>query len=169
MDGISNLVGVKKVSREFNGRTYSFSLKVLADHAEKEEYLLSLKPDPFAVLAKVPADMDPQMRAAIADRITSAALKAQFASRIDESEFDASLHGLAWGIWRALRDNEEDFGRLKKGEEPVFTTPLGVGYSLTVAEGIQKTLDFIEAVGNARFAELQDIRDGVENPPELKN
>lgn len=169
MDGISNLVGHKTVSRSFNGREYRFSLKVLADHAEKEAHILSLKPSPFEVMARLPDSLTSPQLAAIEDKLIREATRAQFVTRIEEAEFDDSLHGLAWGLWRALRDNEYDFGKLRTGEDPVFETPLGDGYSLTPAQGIQKTLDFIESVGNDRLGELHDIRDGVEHPPELKN
>lgn len=169
MDGISNLVGRKSVTRTFNGREYRFSLKVLADHAEKEAYILSLKPSPFDVLATLPDSLNPDARAVIEERLTKEALRPQFVTREQEVDFDCSLHGLAWGLWRSLRDNEHDFGKLKDGEMAVFETPLGVGYSLTPEQGIQRTLDFIEEVGDERVAELHDIRDGVESPPELKN
>jgi len=169
LDGISNLVGVKTVSRTFNGREYRFALKVLADHAEKEAHILGLKPSPFEVMETLPDTLPEQSRAQIIDRLVKESQRPQFATRFEEHEFDQSLHGLAWGLWRSLRDQEYDFGKLKKGEDPVFETPSGVGYSLTPADGVQRALDFIEEVGSDRIGELEAIRDGVEDPPELGN
>lgn len=151
----------KPLKRTYNGREFRFSLKVLADHAEKEAYILSLKPSPFTLLETLPKEMDPRARAIAEDRMIKEALRPQIVSHAEEISFDQSIQGLAWGLWRSLRDFEHDFGKLHDKEEAVFTTPLGVGYSLTPAQGIQRTLDFIESVGRDQLQELHDIRDGV--------
>lgn len=169
MDGISNVVGVKTAARTFNGREYRFKLKVLANHAEKEAHILGLKPSPFEVMETLPATLPEQSMALIVDRLVKESQRPQFVTRFEEVEFDASLHGLAWGLWRAMRDQEFDFGKLKKDEDAVYETPDGTGYSMKPAQGVQRALDFIEEVGTERIGELEAIRDGVENPPELKN
>jgi hypothetical protein len=168
-DGISNLVGGRTISRKFGDRTFHFSVVVLAEHAEKEQYILSLKPTVYELLSQIPSTAGARTRQALEDAAFRSATKPQCVTRDDESEFDQSLHGLAWGLWRALRDNHKEFGRMTSGADAVYTSPAGRPYSITPAEGVQRALDFIEQNGNERFGELVDIRDGVEQKSEMGN
>lgn len=168
-DGIQNLVGTKKITREFNGKSYSFSVRVLDDHAEKEAYILALKPNPFTILDKLPPETSARTREIVEARAVAEAMRPAFVSRREEAEFDNSLHGLAWGLWRALRDNHEEFGLLPDGKTSAFVNPAGKAYGITPAEGVQKLLELIEDVGSSLHSHLIDIRDGMDSPPELKN
>jgi hypothetical protein len=165
-DGLHNLVGRKQITRTLNGKQYTFRVMVLADHAEKEAYILGLKPDPLASLAKLPANMPSHVRQSVVDAAMKSATRAQFVTRHEEQEFDESLHGLAWSLWRSLRDNHADFG---KGGAVVYTAPSEVSYSLTPAQGVQKALDLIEEVGSKHLTDLMNIRDGVEEKTDLGN
>ena len=185
-DGANNILGTKRIKRKFGPegqeREYTFSVIVLAEHAEKESYICSMRANPLEALLKALDRLPDSVKAdakrlrKLQDRLEDKCLVAlaspQFVRRTLEEEFDDSLHGLAWGLWRALRDNEPDFGKPVKaeGEKIVYTSEAGREYTMTPAEGVQACLDFMEnVVGNARFKELFQIRDGVENPPELGN
>lgn len=160
-DGLNNMAGRPTVTREFNGKTYHFRTIVLGEHAEKETYIQSLKPNPLEVLAKIPPTVAQNVRRSIEDAALRAATVPQFVTREQESQFDESLHGLAWGLWRSLRDLNEDFGKRVSTAPPKHITPLGIEYDMTPTEGVQRCLDLIEELGNKHFADLVAIRDGV--------
>lgn len=171
MDGLSYLTTRRFITREICGRTLTFTVAVLAEHAEKEQYILSLKPSPLETLASLPASTPISVRTRIEETAIRIATKARFATRDEEAEFDNSLHGLAWGLWRALRDNHEEFGRIGPGSKsaPAYTSPAGNHYSIGPAEGVQRVLSLIEAGGNESLATLKAIRDGAEEADILPN
>jgi hypothetical protein len=168
LEGVSNLIGRKTITRTIDGRAWTFSVMVLADHAEKERYILSLKPDPVALMLRLPATTPASVRKSVEDAIVRAASRGQFVTQDEEAEFDKSLHGLAWSIWRALRDHHQEFGRLADGERVAYQAG-SAGYSITPADGVQRALDLIEAAGNAHLKTFMDVRDGVTERTELGN
>jgi hypothetical protein len=115
-----------------------------------------------------PANASRETRQRLESQAIDRAGRAQIVSRLEELEFDNSLDGLAYSLWRCLRDHHAEFGRLQPDQEPVYTVH-GVGYSLTPAQGIQAAKDFIEQVGDDHHAQLLAIQANVESPPELKN
>lgn len=169
LDGISNVIGRKTVTRTIDGKTYTFSVMVLADHAEKERYILSLRPDPLAMLSRLPPNAPERVRKGLEDAIVRAASRPAFVSREDEEAFDKSLHGLAWSIWRALRDHHAEFGKMVDGQSVAYESSSGISYCVTPAEGVQRALDLIEAAGNQHLRTFLDVRDGVTEATELGN
>lgn len=169
MDGISNLIGRKTFTRTFAGKEYTFwSMRVLQDHAEKESYILSLRPSAWDMIRDLPPDVPRETRQRLEAQAIDRAGRAQIVSRLEELEFDNSLNGLAYSLWRCLRDHHAEFGMLQPDQSPVYSVG-GVGYSLTPAQGVQAAKDFIEKVGDDHHAQLLAIQNGVESPPELKN
>ena len=180
-DGLNNLLGTRKISRKFGDKEYTFSVIVLAEHAEKESYVTSLRGNPLEGLIRAVASLPPSMKEdrrsfrKMVDRLEDKCLKAlsapSFITRDVEEEFDNSLHGLAWSLWRALRDNHAEFGMVENSDSNVvWKSDAGREYTMTPKEGVQTCLDFMEnTVGSERFKELFQIRDGVEAPSELGN
>lgn len=169
MDGVSNLIGRKTFTRTFGGKTYTFwSMRVLQDHAEKEAFILSLRPSLWDIIRSLPADVPKETRHRLESQAVERASKAQIVSRLEELEFDNSINGLAYTLWRCLRDHHPEFGQLQPGQPAAYIFQ-GIGYSLTPMQGVQAAKDFIEEVGDAHHTELLNIQNNVENPPELKN
>ena len=186
MDGISNLVGRKTITRTLGGKRYTFSLIVLDEYAEKEAYILSLRPNPFEIFTKInTAGLPPRLVSAMEDKAIEAAGKPAIVGRKDEQEFDGSIRGLAYTLWRSLRDNSKEFGLLGNDQDAEYTSPAGAKYSMGPDAGIEVALKLIEKVGSEEHGKLLDIQNGVEpgepsgelkdiqsdveNPPELGN
>ena len=161
-DGLFNIAGRPAQVHEFAGMELSFRAITLAEHAEKEAYIASLRPDPLAALERVSAKAAPSVRRSIEDAVLRAVSAPLFVSRETEQEFDQSVHGVAWGLWRALRDDNGEFGQLSPGETATYTSPAGVGYSVGPRDGVQLAMDLMEAVGNAEIGRLIAARDGAE-------
>lgn len=141
MDGISNLSGDRTAHITIGGKRYTLRPQVLAEYAERERYILSLKPNPIEVAAKSP----PEVRDQLLERAWSEATRPQIVTMDEESRFDASMHGIAWRFWRAVRRDHPEVA------------------------GVQDALDLIETLGNDRFGILLDALSEAEEKDILGN
>ncbi len=172
-DGLSNLAPPTTVSRNFRGKDYTFSVITLGDIAEKEAFILSLRPNPLAILANVPSNASKEISTLIVAEIVKAAQRPVFVSRDEDAEFSKSPIGSMWLLWRALRDNHDEFGRWSEGKPIGHTVGSGVNkkqYSLTPMQGIQKAAEFNESCteGEAKSA-LETVLGKVEQSDALGN
>lgn len=167
MDGVSNHLGTRILDFKLEGDTYHFRVFNLDGYAEKEGYILSLKASPMEVVSQLPANYPAHLTAKFLELAMAEAMKPRYITRDEEKRFDMSLHGLAWSLWRGLRETREEYGKPADGAKVVYTTPDGDGFTMTPTEGVSAMYRFIEKAGKHRFAELVAIRDGIEEPPEL--
>ena len=175
MDGIRNIAGRRTAQIEIDGNKYTVEPMVLAEYAERESYILRLKPNPLEVLASlpplppapqvpVPPDVKDGAEGAAAYRPKLAAYQAEKAryeqlvsqrARLEErawkeatrprcvtveeeQQFDNSLHGIAWRLYRSLRRNHPEI------------------------DGVQAALDLIERAGNSNLAHIVETLDHAE-------
>jgi hypothetical protein len=158
LDGIMHL-GRLCVPFELGNRTVNVSVgKVLADYREVEAYIVSMRRNPIEVMRQA-ADMPGQVIQLVVSEAVRVASAPTFVRGDEYDSFRASPHGMAYEAWRALRDNEEDFGMIPQGEKRrcVYKAPSGVTYSLTPEQGVQKVLDVIETAGRLAFDQLVAI------------
>jgi TRAP-type C4-dicarboxylate transport system substrate-binding protein len=168
-DGIAHIGPPRQVTRTIEGKEYTFSTIILADHAEKENYILSLMPGPMEALATVPSSVPKHVQEMLVAAAMKAAQRPRFVTRDEEQEFDESLHGNAWRIWRSLRDNHVEFGKPTEGRQNKYTIGKK-SYTLTPAEGVQAALDFMERIGNeALMKQVIPAVDGSEQADLLPN
>lgn len=182
MDGLVNIAGKRTQTFDLNGKTYTMVPKILADYAEREKYILSLKPHPLELLDQLPplpespplpvppdnlnntdalklhrdqvADYHREKArhdAAVArrERLEAAlrreAARPQVVSFEDDREFDQSLHGIAFKLWRSIRENHPEI------------------------DGVQAALDLLEQMGEARLGEINNKLDLVDEKDILGN
>jgi len=169
-EGLSNVVSRKQIYKEICGTSFTLQTGVLHDHAEKEQYILSLGSSPIEAILNLPSTVPARIRKSLEETAIQQASKPRFVTLADETDFDNSLHGIAYWLWRALRDSSPFFGAPKDGLEIRYKTPNGgKQFTLTPGEGVQRALDLIEAFGSHRLSELTTIRDEVEMEAELGN
>jgi len=144
-DGLHNLIGEKTTTITVDGTEYTLSTAVMADHAEKEAYIHSLRPSLMQLLSQIPSTLSPRAAQAMQEVAFRVAGRSQFVTQDEEIEFDSSPHGIAWRLWRSLRDYHEEFG---KGGDPIYQAPNERSYSVTPANGVQLVLNFMERAGN---------------------
>lgn len=171
MDGLSNQLGTRQITFVFDDAEgkdkFTFTVIVLDGYAEKEQYILSLCPSPLQLVTTLPDNTPAHIASGFMEKALELAMRPQYITRTEEKKFDMALHGLAWSLWRGLRDNHAEFGKYVEGSKVVYTTPDGTDYTVTPEEGVTLMYKFIERAGVARFKELVAIRDGIEEPPEL--
>ncbi len=168
-DGLDKLIGDRVVTLTLNGREYRISTAVLADHAEKESHIHSLRPPLRDLLRQIPVDLDARVMQGLQESVLKVASRPAFISQDEEMEFDASLHGVAWRLWRGMRDHHEEFGLITNGQPVEYRAPNGRAYSMTPADGVQAMLDFMERIGNEKLTELQAAVDEAEEKDILGN
>ena len=144
-DGLHNLIGEKTTKIKVGETEYTLSTAVMADHAEKEAYIHSLRPALMSLLSRIPTTLSPRAVQSMQETAFKLAGKSQFVTQDEEIEFDSSPHGIAWRLWRSLRDYHEEFG---KGGDPIYQAPNGRSYSVKPADGVQLVLNFMERAGN---------------------
>lgn len=178
MDGISHMTGHGRNVLTIGGKQYQLRPKVLAEYAEREAYICSLKPNPLQVLEQLPAlpaipppimrgndepldeynqrriehtarvariDAQHKARQALIDRAFREATQPQVVSFEDENKFDNSMHGIAWKLWRALRQDHPEIA------------------------SVQHALDLIEQAGTEALGEINARLDEAEESALLKN
>lgn len=114
MDGISHLAGERIAKLTLAGREYTLTTQTLEEYSEREQYILSLKPDPMALLSRIPASLDLEQRQKLEDRIFRDAQRPQVVSIEDEAAFDNSIRGQGWRLWRALRKHHPEIDSVDK-------------------------------------------------------
>jgi hypothetical protein len=141
MDGLLNLSGQRSVTVEINGKQWTFDTAYLRDYAEMEQYILSHRPDPLEGLAGLPDDVRADaVRVAMQQRQRS-----PFVSMSELAEFESSVHGVAWRVWRALRNNHPEIA------------------------GIDDAYQFIEDAGNEHWGTILTTLDIAEEKDLIKN
>ena len=182
MDGIRNIAGRRTAQIQIDGQTYTVEPMVLAEYAERESYILALKPNPLDVIASLPPlPPEPQVpvppdskqgaegaaayrpklaayqrekaqyeqllaqRARLEERAWKEATKPRCVTVEEEQQFDNSLHGIAWRLYRSLRRNHPEI------------------------DGVQAALDLIERAGNQKLGQIVATLDQAEERDILGN
>lgn len=118
MDGIANVAGLRTVPLKIGGKTYTLAPMILAEYAERENYILSLRPDPWERLKTIPENLPAWAKDAILKQITDDINRESRMPRVvtmeEEARFDASLHGIGWRLMRALRGNHPEIDTVDK-------------------------------------------------------
>lgn len=100
MDGISNVLGLNTVSLTIGARSLTLTTMTLAEYAEREAYILSLRMDRPA-LPELSNEKPPKRRV----------------SRDEDCLFQNSPRGLGWRMMRAVRRFHPEFGTLESAME----------------------------------------------------
>lgn len=182
MDGLVNVAGKRTVTFELNGKTYTMTPKVLDEYAERERYILNLKPHPLTLLDQLtPLPPPPTMpippdnltdiaalkkhrdeiaryqqdklnhdaainrREKLEQSLRKEAMRPQVVSFEDDQLFDQSLHGIAFKLWRALRDHHPEI------------------------DSVQAALSLLEQIGDQRLVEINSKLDLAEEKDTLGN
>ena len=114
MDGISHLAGERVTKLKLGDREYTLTTQTLAEYSEREQYILSLKPDPLALLSRIPGDIPAELRSQLQERAWREASLPRVVSMEDEAAFDGSLRGMGWRLWRALRKHHPEIDSVDK-------------------------------------------------------
>lgn len=167
-DGIAHIGPPRVLKLTIDGKEYSFTTIILAEHAEKESYILSLRPDPLQALSTLSASAPKHVQALVADAAMKAAQRPAFVTRDEEAQFDESLHGMAWRIWRSLRENHAEFGKSADGVEVKHRVG-SKSFTMSPTDGVQAALTFMETIGNAQLSRVLKVMDGIEQTELLGN
>jgi hypothetical protein len=138
----------RTVDHEFGGQVWKFSIWRYRDHMEKAEYINSRTRSPLDSLSQLPGSLDPASKQAVQQFLAKMASGLMITSREDEQAFDDSKEGTGYAVWRALRDNHEEFGMLTNGAVPRHTVGSGPGqrgYGMTPEEGVETAHAWIDA------------------------
>lgn len=138
MDGLSHVAGRRTLTIEIGGKVYTLSPTRLADYADRETYILSLRPDPWDIVRRMPADLPPIAQARIEQKLIDQAMKPRLVTFDEEMAFDSSLHGTAYRFWQALKPHHPEI------------------------ESIRDAYELIDQMGGARLAELQAKLNGAD-------
>ena len=153
-DGLRNISGRRIIDVEIEGRTYQFSPMGMQQYAEKESYMLARKGNPLDLLSNVPDGITETLKGRIVDTAVRVASRPMFVRVDEEADFDNSLHGMGWRLWRSLRDTESDFGKLESGEKAVWTSAEGNGYGVSPTQGVQLAIDLLMRIGEEAKAKI---------------
>lgn len=160
-DGIAHIGPPRVIKLTIDGKEYSFTTIILAEHAEKEAYILSLRPDALQALATLPATAPKHVQSLVADAAMKAAQRPAFVTRDEEAQFDESLHGMAWRIWRSLRENHTEFGMPTEGAQIKHKVGSKT-FTMSPADGVQSALTFMETIGNEQVGRVINAVGGTE-------
>lgn len=108
MDGLMNVLGLRTIPLRIGSADYRLAPMTLAEHAERETLVVSLKTDPRSLLIGVqnwPASAD---RQPVIDKANDQADTFRRASSEDVAKFDSSFCGVSWRLARALRKHHPD-------------------------------------------------------------
>lgn len=86
-----------------------------------------------------------KLRDELTKRAFKEALQPQFVSIDEDNAFDNSLHGIAWKLWRALRDNHPEI------------------------DSVQAALDLLESAGSDRMGEINSALEQSQDEDILGN
>jgi hypothetical protein len=128
-DGLFNLAGRRVVTLQKDGREYRMAVRSLGEYALKEAAILRRVGNPYAGIDSI---RDAATRQAAIKAAADAASRPLIATLQDEEEFNHSMGGVGWGVWRALSLHHPD-------EFPP---------DATIEKGIQLGLDFVSWFGN---------------------
>jgi len=150
MDGIANLGGTRQftvedyfVNSKFETQSYTFKSIMLDGFAEREQYILGLKPNPLLIIAALPNSLDADKRSEIARLAMEEFSKPQFVDEETETKFLDSTKGIAFRLWQSLRDNHEELGMVVDGKPAKYKIN-GQQYTLTPSAGINAALAFLD-------------------------
>jgi hypothetical protein len=132
--------------------------RVLAEYREVEAYLVDMRRNPIDIMRQA-ANLPPSVLKLLIEESVKSANAPTFVTSTDYEQFQRSPHGMAYDVWRALRDNHDEFGMIPKGQKGgvAYKAPNGVGYSITPEQGVQLALDLVAEYGQKAFVELAEI------------
>jgi GTP-sensing pleiotropic transcriptional regulator CodY len=115
MDGISNLVGERKISITLKGVEYELSTLKLTDIADCERFILDSRPSIGQAIAdaKLEAIKDDRQREHIRELIVRERISKQTVSQQETDDFLNTARGLAWTIFTASRGKYPELSSLE--------------------------------------------------------
>jgi hypothetical protein len=182
MDGIRNIAGRRTVSLQIDGKTYTLEPMVLAEYAEREAYILGLKPNPLEVLASLPP-LPPEPQVPVPpDPEEGAEGAAAYMPKLAEYQRQKAH----WEQCVAQRARLEDRAWKEANrprcvsieDEQHFDQSLhGIAWRLYRAlrrhhpevNGVQAALDLIERAGNSKLGQIVAAVDQAEERDILGN
>jgi hypothetical protein len=142
----------RTIDHEFAGKLWRFKVWIFAEHLEKADYLHKRMKSPLQALCDIPQDAPLDSKQRVEKYLAEMACGLLLVDRMDEAEFDDSKEGQAYHIWRALRDNHEEFGAVLNGKPGTYRV-LDSSYMFGPEIGIQRGLEWM----NACIQSKQDV------------
>ena len=129
---------------KFRDKEWTFSIGRLKHYSEKAQFIHSKFTHPRDVLAELPAELSPAVRDEVTQKLVQACAGVMYVTPLDEEEFDNTLMGRGYAIWRCLRDHHEELGKLPDGATSGAHRVGNTWYSLTPDQGIDAALSWYE-------------------------
>ncbi len=98
-DGLFNLSGRRTTHLTKDNKTYTLTIQSLADYGRKESAILSKTGNPWEGIESI---KDHAVRAMAIKAAADAASRPLIATMEDEQQFDNSIKGMAYLLWRSL-------------------------------------------------------------------
>lgn len=158
MDGLFNLVGRRTVDLTAHGKTYTLTLRTLADYAIKEAAILQTAGNPYDGITKL---TDDQQRVQAIKAIAEVASRPKIATLADEQRFDNSMRGIAYNVWRCLSvAHPDEF-------PPTAEINAGVQLGMDFIEwyGLPNLGDIVNAIFHAQEQDILGNSDGQTTDP----
>lgn len=149
MDGLFNLCGNREQVFTHDGKTYTFSVRVLSNFAAFESYMLRRTISPYKGIEGLPRDLQQVAVAAAAQE----AARPKIVTMQDADNFGRTWPGLGYKIWQALQKHH----------------PSEFPPSLPAEQGAQLGMDFLEWAGGDRTSEIVRIVEKVDENDILGN
>lgn len=128
-DGLFNLSGRRTTQLTKDNKTYTLTIQSLADYGRKEAAILSKTGNPWEGVESI---KDHAVRTLAIKAAADAASRPLIATMEDENQFDHSIKGMAYLLWRSLS----------------VVHPQEFPASITTEQGIQLGCNFIEWFGD---------------------
>jgi len=157
LDGVMHL-GRLVVPYVLGEKTLHLSVgRTLAEYREVEQYITAMRRNPVDVI-KQAADLPANVLGLLVAESIKVASAPTYVRGDEYQSFESSPRGMAFDVWRALRDNEEEFGMIPQGEKRNAAYVFGgKRYTLGPDEGVQKVLDLFDEYGGDAIQELARI------------
>lgn len=167
MDGLNNVAGVHINELHHNGKTYKLAVLGLRDHAEKEAYILSHKPNPLTLLDQLPPLPPAPKMPVPPDDLKDTAAMAKYHAALTAYQREKAQHDAALStrvrLEESLRKEAMAPRFVSFDDETKFDNSLhGIGWRLWRAlranhpeiDSVQAALNLIHDLGTHRFAEV---------------
>lgn len=124
MADLSALMGRDEFDLEAGGETYRCTPKTADDYVEIEKFILERRPDPFSLIAKIPASMPAEERDQLRSELLAMATRSALVSPHELLEYMSSASGIAHQIYLQTRKSRPEMN-------------LGKAYDLVMTLGLQ--------------------------------
>ena len=100
--------GVDFTRIDISGKTYTLRPLKVGVYAEMESYIVAQRGDPLAEAARACESLPEQHHQAIWDAAMRQAVKGRTVTAQEAAEFENSIRGLAWKLWKCLEQDHPE-------------------------------------------------------------